>query len=225
MIVITGDTRSKEMLKLLKNLGWGRMFIETRINPYEDEPWGFDNGAFRDWIKGKKFDENRYLKAVDRAVSISIEYHFPYLSVIPDKVAKGIESLDFSALWIEKLKKHIGKHFENMNWYLAVQDGMTIEVVDEFIKSYPFLKGIFLGGTDKFKATAPEWSILAKKYNLRFHYARAGTVRKYALAKLSEADSIDSAFPIWVKDRLNNFLNNAEKAYQYRKAQKSLFAV
>jgi hypothetical protein len=223
MVIIVGDTRSREFIAKLQQLGWGRMFIERKITPYPHEPWGFDNGAYRDWIKGKGFDESRYLKAVDTAVKITEEAHYPYLSVIPDRVAKGIESLDFSAIWFDKLKRYMGKNFEKFNWYLAVQDGMTESDVEEFIKSYPEVKGLFLGGTDKFKATAPDWSMLAKKHNLRFHYARAGTPRKYALAKMAGADSIDSAFPIWVKERFQYFVENGEKYYQLRKQQLTLF--
>ena len=224
MIVLTGDTRAKKFVNLLKQLNWGRMFIERKIIPYPNKPWGFDNGAYRDWKYGKEFDEDRYLRAVERVLKISEETHFPYLSVIPDKVAKGLESLEFSDYWMDKLKAHIGPtYFRKLNWYIAVQDGMTIENVEDFLKKHKEIKGIFLGGTDKFKASAIQWSYLAKKHSLKFHYARAGTPRKYALAKLSNADSIDSAFPLWVKDRFDYFIKNAEKYYRLMKSQKSLF--
>lgn len=223
MIVITGDTRSVEMINLLKSLGWGRMFIDRKIIPYPNEPWGFDNGAFRDWKKNKEFDTDRYLKAVETAITISNNYHYPYLSVIPDLVAKGLKSLEFSDKWVDKLKVFIGPTFYKLNWYVAVQDGMTIEDIEQFLKKHPFVKGIFLGGTDKFKSTAVIWSSLAKQHSLKFHYARAGTPKKYAKAKLAKADSIDSAFPLWVKDRLEYFLNNCERYYILEKSQKKLF--
>lgn len=225
MLVITGDTRSKEMVALLQSLGWGRMFIETRIVPYPDEPWGFDNGAFRDWRNGKKFDENRYLKAVDTALEIAKDHHFPYLSVLPDIVAEGIKSLDFSDYWADKLKFFTGSLFDKFNWYVAVQDGMDLLSVEKFIEKHSYIKGIFLGGTDKFKTTAPKWSVLAKKYSLKFHYARAGTPKKYALARLSGADSLDSAFPLWLKERLNQFINKGEKIYEHKKAQRVLLTL
>lgn len=223
MIVIVGDARSLNMILKLKSLGWGRMFIDKKIKPYDNEPWGFDNGAFRDWKNGKEFDTDRYLKAVETALYISENYHYPYLSVLPDMVAKGLQSLDFSDKWAEKLKVFIGSHFEKLNWYLAVQDGMTLEDVENFLKKHTYIKGIFLGGTDKFKTEAPIWSEFAKKHSLKFHYARAGTPKKYELAKMSGADSIDSAFPLWVKDRLDYFLNYSEKYYQNIKKQKRLF--
>ncbi len=215
MILIVGDTRSKELVHTLRIYGWGRMFIDKKFTVYQGEPWGFDNGAFRDWRKGKEFDANRYLKAVDSALKMAEESHYPYLSVLPDKVAKGIESLEFSDFWTDKLRKHIGSsQFKKLNWYVAVQDGMTVKDVEEFLKKHKEIKGIFLGGTDRFKAIAPDWSSLAKQLGLKFHYARAGTPKKYALAKLSGADSIDSAFPLWVKNRLDWFLRNCEKKIQ-----------
>ncbi|WP_457641805.1 hypothetical protein [Persephonella sp.] len=216
MIVLTGDTRAKKFVNLLKQLNWGRMFIDTKIRPYEGEPWGFDNGAFRDWKNGREFDEDRFLKSLDRALKISEETHPPYLAVIPDIVAGGSKSLDFSTKWYERLKDI------NFPWYLAVQDGMNEKDVEDFIRIYK-VAGIFLGGTDRFKMTAVKWSRLAKKYGMKFHYARAGTPRKYSLAKIAEADSIDSAFPLWVKDRLDYFIKNAEKYYQLMKSQKNLF--
>ncbi len=223
MIVLTGDTRSKRLIELLKKLNWGRMFIDHRIHPYENEPWGFDNGAFRDWKNGKEFNKDRYLKSLDRVLKIAEENNYPYLSVIPDKVAKGKESLDFSALWIEKIKKHIGKDWYKFNWYLALQDGMNIKDVKDFLNTYKQIRGLFLGGTDKFKATAQVWSNLAKEYGLKFHYARAGTPKKYAKAKLSGATSIDSAFPLWIKNRFDYFIKNAETYYNLMKRQKNLF--
>mgnify|MGYP001772521626 CR=1 FL=1 len=223
MIVVVGDTRSEEFLAILKTLGWGRTFVEKAFVPYEGEPWGFDNGAFRDWIKGRSFSKIRYLKAIEKAVRMADRYHFPYFSVLPDLVAQGEKSLEFSDYWGDKLKTYLGNYFEKMNWYLAVQDGMSFESVEEFIKKHSYLKGIFLGGTDTFKALAPEWSRLAKRYGLKFHYARAGTPKKYALAKLSQADSIDSAFPIWTKARLVDFVKKGEKYYENLIRQKTLF--
>ena len=223
LIVIVGDTRGSEFVNLLQSYGWGRMFIERKIKPYPEEPWGFDNGAYRDWKKGKEFDANRYLKAVEKTLEISTKYHYPYLSVLPDLVAQGIKSLEFSDRWADRLKTFVGPQFEKLNWYLAVQDGMTIADVELFIKKHTYIKGIFLGGTDKFKAEALIWSNLAKKYNLKFHYARAGTPKKYALAKIAGANSVDSSFPLWVKDRFNYFINNCEKYYQLAKSQRSLF--
>lgn len=65
--------------------------------------------------------------------------------------------------------------------------------------------GIFLGGTDRFKATAPFWAALAHRHGKKFHYGRAGTLRKMLHARQSGADSCDSAFPIWKAERLAQY--------------------
>lgn len=59
-----------------------------------------------------------------------------------------------------------------------------------------------MGGTDRFKPTAKQWVKLAHKYGLKFHYGRCGTATKIRLAYNLGADSCDSAFPHWVKERL-----------------------
>jgi len=187
MIFITGDTRSKKIIKILQIYGMGRMFIDRIIKVYPQEPWGFDNGAFRDWLNGKDFDAEAFLRRLEIAYRIGT----PYLAVVPDIVAGGDKSLEFSLGWLEKLP-------QEWPWYLAVQDGMKLEQVNEVIS--PFA-GIFLGGTDKFKATAWHWCKLAHIHGKKFHYARAGTPRKLIDAKKVGADSCDSAFPLWSMER------------------------
>lgn len=81
--------------------------------------------------------------------------------------------------------------------------------------------GIFLGGTDSFKATAKTWCELAHDNGKLFHYARASTPKKIDEAFRVEADSLDSAFPLWKAERWDYF-----KSYATRQAplQGSLFA-
>ena len=177
------------------------MFISIPIKPYEGEPWGFDNGAFGDFLKGKEFDRDRYLKNLEKAIRIAENYHPPYLAVLPDIVAGGMKSLEFSLRWFETELRHVP-----FNWYLAVQDGMEPEAVEEALKSYPQIKGLFLGGTDEFKKTASKWSSLAHSLGLKFHYARAGSMKKVFQARRVEADSLDSALPLWNGQKLKRFL-------------------
>ena len=76
---------------------------------------------------------------------------------------------------------------------------MTLDGVEKVLDKFA---GLFLGGTDKFKATAYYWRELSHKYGKRFHYGRAGTRRKILHAVESGADSADSAFPLWTTERL-----------------------
>jgi len=211
MIVLVGDTRSSEYVALLQKLGWGRMVIDRKIKPYYKEPWGFDNGAYRDYCAGRTFDRDRYLRALEKVIEIANEYHPPYLSVLPDEVGAGMKSLDLSIEWLETELSRI-----DLNWYLAIQDGMKLEVVEEVLKNYPNIKGLFLGGTDRFKSTAMIWSWLAHRYGRRFHYARAGTKRKVTHAIFSKADSIDSAVPLWIRSRFRKFFTSVRRNWGKR---------
>ena len=88
-------------------------------------------------------------------------------------------------------------------WYLAVQDGMGVEDVRPHLHLF---QGLFLGGSDRFKATAYRWSALAHSYQLKFHYGRASTPGKLAAAFRSNADSCDSSFPLWTTERMQTFI-------------------
>jgi hypothetical protein len=196
MIFITGDTRSQKLIKVLQQHGMGRMVIDKAIRPYHGEPWGFDNGAYRDWLSGNDFDGDAFETRLETALSLGA----PYLAVVPDIVAGGEKSLIFSLSWLDRLPKE-------WPWYLAVQDGMKLDQVQSII--HPFT-GIFLGGTDKFKATAWYWCKLAHQHGKRFHYGRAGTPRKILHARLVGSDSCDSAFPLWSFDRFKRLLTEWE---------------
>ena len=188
MYFITGECTGDKMVKVCQENGWGRMFIEKTPRPYPGEMWGFDNGVFRDYTAGHDFNQERYLKRLKKAHDIGI----PYLAVLPDIIAGGKDSLEFSLKWLDKLPR-------DWPWYLALQDGMTLEEVETHIHRF---SGLFLGGTNTFKGTAWYWKELAHKHNKLFHYGRAGTAKKIIHAQLVKADSADSAFPLWTVERL-----------------------
>ena len=188
MIFITGETTGKKTVEIIRAENWGRMFVEKKPTPYEGEPWGFDNGAYGWWIRGEPFNEELYKKRLDRA------YHAgkPYLAITPDIVGEGENSLGYSLAWIERLPSEWA-------WYLAVQDGMTADMVETIIDKF---SGLFLGGTNHFKSKAYFWKRLAHRHGKKFHYGRAGTARKIQDALMIGADSADSAFPLWTHARL-----------------------
>lgn len=193
IIAITGATCDPTHLEVIRRCGWGRMWVGTKhpIKPFPGERWGFDNGAFVCWSKGKPWDEAVFLRSLEKARMAGT----PYLACTPDIVAAGVRSLEFSMQWIDRLPL-------DWPWYLAVQDGMTLRDVEPLM---PRFAGIFLGGSTPFKNTAGAWSRLAKQHGKRFHYARAGTRRKMRMAQEVGADSLDSAFPIWKKERREQF--------------------
>lgn len=192
MIVLLGDTRKKTFVETIKQLKWGRISTRDMPKPYEGERWGFDNGAFGAWRKKEPFPEEKFLKRLDRAYKIGT----PYLSVTPDLVGKGSESLEFSLKWLDRLPSE-------WSWYLALQDGMTVKSVEAVIHNF---KGLFLGGTNEFKATAPIWRKLSYEYNIPFHYGRAGTAKKVIHAFRYGATSLDSTGPLWSVEKFNQFI-------------------
>lgn len=200
-MVFLGDTYSRHILARIQPLGWGRMFASPRLpRPLPGERWGLDNGAFIGWRQGKPFDERWFLRRLDHAVDT---LHPPRLAVVPDLVAEGERSLEFSLDWLERLPAHYP-------WYLAVQDGMTEVQVEAVIDRFA---GLFLGGTDSFKATAPAWAQLARRHRKQFHYARAGTMAKLRHAMDVRADSLDSCFPLWERERLERFIGYWEDGF------------
>jgi hypothetical protein len=175
----------------LQKLGWGRMFVVRKgvPSPYPNEKWGFDNGAYRDWVRGEPFNEKAYWKSLNKILKVGV----PQMAVLPDIVAAGQQSLDFSYSWLDRLPHHFP-------WYLAVQDGMKATDID-----VTPLSGIFLGGTNRYKATAADWVKFAHENQLKFHYGRCGTRNKLAHALHIGADSLDSALPLFSRARFRTF--------------------
>jgi len=188
MRVMLGETNSARVRSFVQQSGWGLLYVHRLPRPYSGEAWGFDNGAYIDWKHGREFDGARFRKALDLAIEVGL----PYMAVVPDLVARGRESIDFSMRWLEQLPP-------SWPWYLAVQDGMKQEDVEPII---PHFAGIFLGGTDRLKEQAEEWCAFAHLHSKPFHFARAGTERKIKQAIRIGADSIDSNFPLWHFSRM-----------------------
>lgn len=162
-----------------------------KIKPYPGEPWGFDSMAWHYYLHKKPFNNEQFQKRV----SAMEPYGVPYIAITPDIVGGGLQSLNLSNSWIEKLDN-------GWPWYLAVQDGMDCESVEKSITTYPYA-GIFLGGKDTFKNfTIKQWITLSRKYGLKFHWGRCGTAKKIKKALELGVDSCDSAFPHWVERRL-----------------------
>jgi hypothetical protein len=196
MKIFTGDSSGRKTLKVLKNNGIGRFFIRGPRVLYEGEEWGFDNGAFSWWKEGKQFQEDVFMRRLEKCHS-KLPYA-PYLAVLPDIVAGGDASWDFSMKWLNS-----GKLPSDWPWYLAVQDGMdtawVINVLDR-------VAGIFLGGSDDYKKQALFWRKISATHGKPLHYARAGTLNKIAHASMVAADSLDSSFPLWTHQRLSSFI-------------------
>ena len=105
--------------------------------------------------------------------------------VIPDIVAGGRDSLDFSLEFREKHLKTCA------NLALAVQDGIDPSNIDTY--DLIGISHIFIGGTEKWKwQTAGDWIRFAKTHGKKLHIGRCGTKDGIKTAKLRGADSVDS---------------------------------
>jgi hypothetical protein len=83
------------------------------VRPYPTEPWGFDNGAYQDHLRGRRLNEDAYRKALDRALRAA-ETDPPLLFVLPDIVEGGKRSLNYSLDWLERLPN-------DLPWYLPLR--------------------------------------------------------------------------------------------------------
>jgi hypothetical protein len=144
-----------------------------------------------DWQHGRDFDHELYQRSLERALAVGTP---PYLAVIPDAPGNARKTLAMAGDWLPRLP--------DFPWYLAVQDGMNGTDVEPLVDR---IAGIFLGGTNGFKATAAYWRAFAHTHRLPFHYGRAGTEEKVRHALHVGADSLDSAFPMWTMDRWQRF--------------------
>lgn len=193
MQILIGDGSGKRLKRICQQYGIGRMLCQNWPELYEDEPYGFDNGAwgFREEGWTPK-NEGKWLVRLNRVMGFAWK---PYMAILPDIVAGGDKSLELSISWIGNLP--------DWPWYLAVQDGMTVAKVIDVLDR---VDGIFLGGSDSYKKYAGYWCKTAHHLGKKFHYGRAGTLNKLAHAIAIKADSLDSAFPLWTKDRLWSFI-------------------
>lgn len=189
--VITGEFSGRR-LERLRRLGWGRCFVERPVRPLESEPWIFDNGAFRWFRKGLAFQSETFVLRMTKAAATGAR---PLFAVIPDVVQGGLESLAFSLGWLDA-----GQLTAGWDWYLAVQDGMTLEAVEAVI-ARDDVAGLFIGGSDAFKATAAQWAALAHRHGKGCHFGRASTRQRLAQAIAAGCDSCDSAYILWTDAR------------------------
>src|SRR5690606_18776467 len=98
---------------------------------------------------GKPFDELAFGRAVER-LGESADW-----IVLPDIVAGGMASLEFSLRWLERLKGIPTRLL------LAVQNGMEPDDVRELLSP---AVGLFVGGDTQWKlATVNTWGHLARR--------------------------------------------------------------
>lgn len=219
--VITGEFSGKNVARI-ERLGWGRCFIDRMrahkvARPYPGERWILDNGAW----PARKDDLGLldlwgwFLRVSEICEQMGERPHF---AVLPDIVGGGLESLELSLhyLSVERLGDE-GELPWHWDWYLAVQDGMSMEDVERILEDqlepdavperYQVkIRGLFLGGSDTFKnETGEAWAMLAHKYGIPCHYGRCSSVKKLRQAVAWGYDSCDSTQMLWTREKFVRF--------------------
>jgi hypothetical protein len=140
--------------------------------------YALDNGAWHSFANKLPFDGEAFLAAFDK-LGEGADF-----VVLPDIVTGGERSLVFSMNWAHRLDRSCPQ-------LLAVQDGMTAEMVAPFVG--PF-RGIFVGGSDEFKERSlPIWAEVAKRQQAYLHVGRVNSVRRIGLCAAAGADSFDGS--------------------------------
>lgn len=198
--VLLGSTRSRDLLQRMQSLGWGRLFAAERPKPAALEAWALDNGVFGAWKGGHAWNEQAFLWCLHAAERGTWTRRFqpPMFAVLPDIVADA-GSLHHSMDWWARK----GRLYD-VPWFLVVQNGMTVEDVRHALRSAP-IAGLFLGGDDDFKRTAPMWCELAHSEERRFHYARVSTAERLREACAIGTDSCDTTQPLWSAEGFARF--------------------
>ncbi len=182
MKIYIGNTGSRKVISIMKIKGWGRVHVANDWRyPEPGLDWILDNGAFSYWKNNLSFDEKRFEESL---IKTELKGIMPDFIIVPDLVAQGYLSLDFSLKWLNRIPA-------NYNCFLAVQDGMEISVIDDIINLFD---GIFVGGSLEWKLkSSSEWIKLAHNHKKPCHIGRIGTFKRLVWAKSIGADSIDSS--------------------------------
>lgn len=145
MKVIVGHTRSRKMIRRLKQLGWGRCMIDRRLDPWRYEPYMLDNGAYAQaaaQARARGFTSVDALLAAGLASELTYDYdgwyeqlmsvgelgwdHQPQIVVLPDRVGDGARSLATSLEWYHTFWKDFSDNIRD-----AEIDGVEYDPEDD----------------------------------------------------------------------------------------------
>lgn len=170
-------TGTRRNLDALRSAGWRLLVSASGVLRNEGFPYALDNGAWTAFQKGRPFDEPLFTRAL-RQLGRDADW-----TVIPDIVAGGLASLEFSLKWMRLVLDECERGL------LAVQDGMRVEDVRPLVG---LRVGIFVGGSTKWKEdTIPQWARLARETSSWCHVGRVNTRRRIAQCQSAGATSFD----------------------------------
>jgi hypothetical protein len=176
-------TGTKRNLCALRTHGWRLLVVPSSAPPRvprwetgNEAPFMLDNGAWGAFARGRPWNADHFLRAVDvlgfRADAI----------VAPDIVCGGQASLDLTLSFLPRLRG-VGAPI-----LIAVQNGM---VPTDLPPLGPGL-GLFIGGDDRWKEdSARMWGAHARAAGAPCHMARVNTCRRIYLAAEAGCSSFD----------------------------------
>jgi hypothetical protein len=172
-------TGTKRNLAALQDADWRLLVSAKGVLRTEGMRYALDNGAWSAFVQQEPFDEDAFLVAVDR-LGEGADW-----IVLPDIVAGGLLSLDYSLRWKERLRGMPTKLL------IAVQNGMQIDDVASLLSP---AVGIFIGGTTEWKeATAQAWGSLARRRHCHLHVGRVNSARRIRICAAAGANSFDGS--------------------------------
>lgn len=202
MKIYLGFTGNKQVAEWMRkyDCGWG--FNPTNYSKNFREQFFLDNGCFTAYKNNQAWDENAFYDYLR-----TFAPYKPDFIVVPDIVAGGMASLDFSMKHLNRIPKPR---------YVAVQDGMWSNCIHKMLlEDNSLFEGIFVGGTVPWKmSTAKMWCDTAHLHGLKCHIGRIGTFQGYALCESWGADSVDGTNPS---------RNNNERPLKMWKEQRNIF--
>ena len=229
MLAFTGQTRSRDWAGRLLDVRLGECCVRGELPPRR-APWFFDNGAYRDYLAGRAFDELGYERDI-RRIRLWCDPAFagvpgwggrtlppPLFIVLPDLVAKGMESLAFSESYLTGARAPLGGFPPGVPLYLAVQDGMSIASVGSFLTHHRAagVDGVFVGGTLPWKIrTGAQWVDVAQRLGMCCHLGRAMSMDRIRWAQRIGADSIDGNAPNFSVEGLDRAERSLAPAPQF----------
>lgn len=176
-------TGTAENLAALSRHGFRLLAAPAHLGRYRsvEPPFGFalDNGAWTCHQQGTPFDEVGFLRTVED-LHASADW-----IVLPDIVAGGMASLDFSLSWLDRLRGTLAP------LYLAVQDGMTPADLGSLFP-HRQIGGLFVGGTTAWKVSSlPLWGDFCRVRGLALHVGRVNSARRIDACRQAGATSAD----------------------------------
>lgn len=189
MILYTSSEGTRKNWEALRSNGWRLLLSPDHPTQRDGVRFAIDNGAWSAFQRKEEFDGDGFKGLIERAGGAAD------FVIVPDIVAGGMQSLDFSRSWLPYLRP-IRKLL------LPVQDGMDVQAVGSLLSGWPGL-GIFLGGSTDYKLrTMYAWGMVAHSRDRYFHVGRVNSIRRVRLAHEAGADSTDGSSAAIYADKI-----------------------